>query len=78
MSALTVQIVDFEEELDLVVRSFPRELVHGIDELFEGDGAAVVLVEDLENSVGEEGLKQRMDVNPGVSETEMDKFITIK
>ena len=55
---LTVYVVDLEEELDLVVRRLSGELVHGVQELLEGDGPAVVLVEDLEHSLHEERLQQ--------------------
>ena len=55
---LTVYVVDLEEELDLVVRRLYGELVHGVQELLEGDGPAVVLVEDLEHSLHEERLQQ--------------------
>ncbi len=57
IQALTIDVIDLEEELDLVVRRLSGELVHGVQELLEGDGAAVVLVEDLEHSLHEEGLQ---------------------
>lgn len=34
---LTVDVVDFEEELDLVLRSLPSKLVDRVDELLEGN-----------------------------------------
>jgi hypothetical protein len=55
--ALTIDVIDLEEELDLVVRRLSGELVHGVQELLEGDGTAVVLVEDLEYPLHEEGLQ---------------------
>lgn len=54
---LTIEIVHPEEELDLVVGGLSGELVHGVQELREGDGAAVVPVEDLEHPLGEERLR---------------------
>jgi hypothetical protein len=55
---LTIDVIDLEEELDLVVRRLSGELVHGVQELLEGDGTAVVLVEDLEHPLHEEGLQK--------------------
>ncbi len=55
-TVLTVDVVDLEEELDLVVRGLPRELVHGVDELLQADGPVVVLVEDVEHALNEERL----------------------
>jgi hypothetical protein len=57
IQALTVDVIDLEEELDLVVWRLSGELVHGVQELLEGDGTAVVLVEDLEHPLHEEGLQ---------------------
>jgi hypothetical protein len=54
---LTVQVVDFEQETDLVVGGLSGELVHRVQELLQRDRTRVVLVEDLEDSLGEEGLK---------------------
>lgn len=54
---LTVQIVDFEEEPDFVVSALTCELMHGLDELLQRDGSRVVLVEDLEDALREEGLQ---------------------
>ena len=34
---LTVDVVDFKEELDLVLRSLPSKLVDRVDELLEGN-----------------------------------------
>jgi len=55
---LTVDVVDFEQELDLVVRALAGELVHGVDELLQADRAVVVLVEDVEHSLHEKGLQR--------------------
>ena len=57
---LTIQIVYFEEELDLIVGALPRELVHRIEELRQADGAAAVAVEDLEDALREERLQGGM------------------
>ena len=54
---LTVDVVDHEEELDLVVRRLSGELVHGVDELLQRDAAVVILVEDVKHPLDEEGLK---------------------
>ncbi len=56
IQVLTIDVIDLEEELDLVVWRLSGELVHGVQELLEGDGTAVVLVEDLEHPLHEEGL----------------------
>ncbi len=53
---LTVDVVDFEEEFDFVVRRLSGELVHGVDELLQGDAPVVVLVEDVEHPLHEEWL----------------------
>ncbi len=58
IQSLTIDVIDLEEELDLVVRRLSGELVHGVQELLEGDGTAVVLVEDLEHPLHEEGLQK--------------------
>ena len=56
---LTVNVVDLEEEFDFVVRTLPRELVHGIDELLQWDRPIVVLVEDVKNALHKEWLDRR-------------------
>ncbi len=58
---LTVNVIDLEEELDLVIWTLPGELVHGVKELLERDGTVVVLVKDVEHSLNEEGLQNRME-----------------
>lgn len=54
--AVAVQIVDFEEKFDFVLGRLAGELVHGVDELLQGNGSGVVFVEDLEDSLVEERL----------------------
>lgn len=54
--AVAVQIVDFEEKFDFVLGRLAGELVHGVDELLQGNGSGVVFVEDLEDSFVEERL----------------------
>ena len=54
---LTVDVVDFEEELDLVLGSLSSKLVDGVDELLEGDGPAVIFVKNLEDSLHKERLQ---------------------
>ena len=54
---LTVDVVDLEEELDLVVGTLPGELVHGVDEFLQADAPVVVLVEDVKDAFHEERLK---------------------
>ena len=60
---LTVDVVDFEEELDLVLRSLPSKLVDGVDELLEGNWTAVIFVEDLEDSLHKEWLQRVKCIN---------------
>lgn len=55
--AVAIQIVDFEEKFDFVLGRLARELVHGVDELLQRDGARVVFVEDLEDTFVEEWLE---------------------
>ena len=55
---LTVNVVDFKEELDLVVGTLPGELVHRVDELLQADAAIVVLVEDVKDPLDEKRLKR--------------------
>ena len=57
MSKPTVYVVDFEEELDLVLGSLSSKLVDGVDELLEGDGPAVIFVKYLEDPLHEEWLQ---------------------
>ena len=57
MSIPTVYVVDFEEELDLVLGSLSSKLVDGVDELLEGDGPAVIFVKYLEDTLHEEWLQ---------------------
>ena len=57
MSKPTVYVVDFEEELDLVLGSLSSKLVDGVDELLEGDGPAVIFVKYLEDTLHEEWLQ---------------------
>ena len=54
---LTVDVVDLEEELDLVVGALPGELVHRVDEFLQADAPVVVLVEDVKDALHEERLK---------------------
>jgi hypothetical protein len=56
--SLTIQIIDFKEEFNLIFRRLTRELMHGVNEFLECDCAGIVLVENLENSLGEEGLNK--------------------
>ena len=60
---LTVDVVDFEEELDFVLRSLSSKLVDSIDELLEGNWAAVIFVEDLEDSLHKEWLQRVKCIN---------------
>ena len=55
---LTVDVVDLEEELDLVVGTLAGELVHGVDELLQADAPVVVLVEDVKDALHEERLQK--------------------
>ena len=57
MIRLTVQIIDPEEELELIVGRLAGELLHGTQELGQRDGATLVAVEDLEHAFGEERLQ---------------------
>ena len=59
LSRLTVNVVDLEEELDLVVGTLSGELVHGVDELLQADAPVVVLVEDVKHALHEERLRQK-------------------
>ena len=54
---LTVDVVDLEEELDLVVGTLAGELVHGVDELLQADAPVVVLVENVKDALHEERLE---------------------
>lgn len=54
----TVEVVNFEEEPNFVVGGLPGELMHRVQELLERNRARVVLVEDLENALGEERLQR--------------------
>lgn len=56
LSILTVNVVDLEEELDLVVGALSGELVHGVDELLQADAPVVVLVENVKDALHEERL----------------------
>lgn len=56
---VTVQIVDFEQEFYFVFRRLTRKLMHCVDELVQCDCPRVILVEDLEDSLVEERLKQK-------------------
>ena len=56
LSTLTVNVVDLEEELDLVVGTLSGELVHGVDELLQADAPVVVLVENVKDALHEERL----------------------
>lgn len=56
---LTIYVVDLEQKPDLVICRLSRELVYGINELLQRNRARVVLVEDLENALREEGLPER-------------------
>lgn len=53
----TINIIDFKEELDFVIWSLSRKLVHSIDELLEGNRSAVILVKNLEHSLHKERLQ---------------------
>lgn len=54
----TINVVNLEQEFYLVVRTFPCKLVHSIDELLKRYGSRIILVENLEHSVGEERLRK--------------------
>jgi len=56
---VTVDVVDFKEEFDFVVGRLARKLVHGVDELLQGDAPIVVLVEDVKHPLNEEWLKRK-------------------
>ena len=56
---VTVDVVDFEEEFDFVVGRLSCKLVHGVDELLQGDAPVVVLVEDVKHPLNEEWLKRK-------------------
>lgn len=61
--AVAIQIVDFEEKFDFVLGRLAGELVHGVDELLQRDGARVVFVEDLKDAFVEKWLKNEMKLN---------------
>lgn len=65
----TVQVVDFEEEDELLVRTGPRELVHRVDELGHRDRPVAVAVEDAEGALHEERLQidSRVGFSGGLS-----------
>ena len=55
--SLTVNIINFEQELDLILWSLTSELMNRINEFLEGDGAAVIFVKNLEDSLHKERLQ---------------------
>ena len=61
MLLLTVEIVHLEEEDHLFVGALAGELLHGLDELRLGHGAAAVAVKDPESSLNKEFLKIEID-----------------
>ena len=54
---ITVNIIDFEKELDFIFWSLARELVNGINKFLERYWAAVIFVKYLEDSLNKEWLQ---------------------
>ena len=54
--SLTIKIADFEEEENLVVHTFPRELVHCLDKFRDTDSAAAVGVKEAEGPLHEKEI----------------------
>lgn len=67
LGGVTIAIVDFEQEADLVVGRLAGELVHRSQELAQGDGPGVVVVEDLEHPLREEWLEQLTVIRKKIS-----------
>ena len=59
---ITVNIIDFEKELDFIFWSLARELVNGINKFLERYWAAVIFVKYLEDSLNKEWLQQNNNV----------------
>lgn len=53
----TVDVINFEEESNLIVRRFPGKFVHGVEKFLKGYRAGIISVEYLEDPFGEERLK---------------------
>lgn len=56
MRALTVHVVDLEQEAELVRLCAMDQQVQGLQQLLQADGAAAVRVEQSEESLSEERL----------------------
>lgn len=54
---VAIQIVNFEQKLNFVLRRLAGKLMHGVDELLEWNRPRIVFVEDLKDSFIEEWLK---------------------
>lgn len=54
--AVTVNVVHLKQELDLILRRLARELVNRVDEFLQRNRSRIVLVEDREDAIAEEGL----------------------
>ena len=54
---LTVNVIDFEEKLYFILRSLASKLMNRVNKLLEGDGATVIFIKYLEDSLHEEWLK---------------------
>ena len=60
MVSLTVNIIHFEQELDLILWGLTGELMNRINEFLEGNGSAVIFVKNLEDSLHKERLQNIM------------------
>ena len=78
---LTIQIVNFEKEGYFLVLALAGELVHGLDELRQGHGAAPVLVKYPECPLNKKLLKyqfylQGFQILKSVVDFDRGKFST--
>lgn len=73
MCKITINIIDFEQELNLVLLRLASELVHRVDKLLQRYRAVVVFVEDLKHALRKKWLK----INKFISQKYFLLFISI-
>ena len=56
---LTVNVINFEEKFDLVIRTLTSELVHGIDKFLQWNATIVIFVENVKYPFNKKWLKYK-------------------